>query len=164
MVGDIANPLYNACNLAVDAVVVAFNYRLGPLGFLGLHAAGIKGNMAIHDYLLALEWVRENIAAFGGNPNKVVIFGQSAGADNVFTVSALPQARKLISGAILESGGGIDLIPPHIAQYSGTSYAETLGCSASDASWKLHLIRYHHILTTAILASLFARQDSIRAY
>lgn len=134
VVGDIGNPLYDACNLATDAIIVAFNYRLGPLGFLGLVDAGIKGNMALHDSLLALQWVKENIAAFGGDANKVMMFGQSAGADNVFTVSALPQAEKLLSGVVLESGGGIDLIPPTIASYSGSSYAQTLGCGISDVS------------------------------
>ncbi|KAK7426657.1 hypothetical protein QQZ08_006835 [Neonectria magnoliae] len=132
--GALSYPLYNACNLAQDAIVVAFNYRLGPLGFLGLESAGIKGNMAIQDYLAALQWVKANIAAFGGDASAVVLFGQSAGGDDTFTVSTLPQAKSLISAAILQSGGGQDLTSKSLAQYCGASYAETLKCGVQDLS------------------------------
>lgn len=66
--GSISNPTYNGCNLATDAVVVSVNYRLGPLGFLGLQSYGIQGNMGIQDHLLGLQWVKENIQHFGGDP------------------------------------------------------------------------------------------------
>ena len=66
--GSISNPTYNGCNLAADSVVVSVNYRLGPLGFLGLQEYGIQGNMGIQDQLLALQWVQDNIEAFGGDP------------------------------------------------------------------------------------------------
>ncbi|KPM34614.1 hypothetical protein AK830_g11954 [Neonectria ditissima] len=132
--GALSYPLYNACNLAQDAIVVAFNYRLGPLGFLGLKSAGIKGNMAIQDYLAALQWVKANIGAFGGDVSAVVLFGQSAGGDDTFTVSTLPQAKSLISAAILESGGGQTLTSRSLAQYCGASYAETLKCGVHDLS------------------------------
>ena len=63
--GGISDPLYDGCNIASgDAMLVSINYRLGPLGFLALDSAGIAGNQAIQDILLALEWVQENIAAF----------------------------------------------------------------------------------------------------
>ncbi|KAF5004289.1 hypothetical protein FDECE_9199 [Fusarium decemcellulare] len=130
--GALTYPLYDACNLATDAVVVSFNYRLGPLGFLGLASAGIKGNMAIKDYMAALTWVKENIAAFGGNSEKVMLFGQSAGADDTFVFSTLPQAKHLVSSAILESGGGQDLTPYGTAQLTGASFAKTLGCGETD--------------------------------
>lgn len=132
--GALSYPLYDGCNLATDAVVVSFNYRLGPLGFLSLDSAGIKGNMAVHDYIAALNWVKENIAAFGGNNEKMVLFGQSAGADDTFAFSALPQARGLVSSVILESGGGQDLTPYETAQLAGSSFAATLGCSETDVS------------------------------
>lgn len=90
--------------------------------------------MAIQDYLLALQWVKDNIGAFGGNPEQIMLFGQSAGADNVFVVSTLEEAEPLLNGVIVESGGGIDVIPPEIAQYTGASFAETLGCGDSDVS------------------------------
>lgn len=67
--GGISDPLYDGCNIAQDnALLVSINYRLGPLGFLALEGAGIKGNQAIQDLLLGLEWVQKNIAAFGGDP------------------------------------------------------------------------------------------------
>ena len=67
--GGISDPLYDGCNIASgDALLVSINYRLGPLGFLALDSAGITGNQATQDILLALEWVQENIAAFGGDP------------------------------------------------------------------------------------------------
>lgn len=128
VVGSINDALYNGCTLATDAIVIMFNYRLGPLGFLSLPGVGIEGNMAIKDALLALQWVRSHGALFGGDVNKVMMFGQSAGADNVFVLSSLKEAKSLMSGVVLESGGGIDVIPPDIADYSAKSFFETLGC------------------------------------
>jgi carboxylesterase type B len=66
--GGIADPLYDGCNSASDAIVVSINYRVGPLGFLYLPQADIHGNMAVQDVQLGLEWVQANIAAFGGDP------------------------------------------------------------------------------------------------
>ncbi|PNP50259.1 hypothetical protein THARTR1_08967 [Trichoderma harzianum] len=109
--GAITYPLYDSCNLATDAIVVKFNYRLGPLGFLALPDAGLRGNMAIQDYLAALTWVKHNIKAFGGDSAKVMLFGQSAGADDTFVVSTLPESKYLISAAVMESGGGQDVAP-----------------------------------------------------
>lgn len=66
--GGTADPLYNGCNLATDAVVVTLAYRVGALGFLGLESAGIPGNMGLQDLKLGIQWVQDNIAAFGGDP------------------------------------------------------------------------------------------------
>lgn len=67
--GGIQNAMYDGCNLAAhDTLVVAINYRLGPLGFLALNSAGIAGNFGIEDIILGLEWVQSNIVKFGGNP------------------------------------------------------------------------------------------------
>lgn len=67
--GGISDPLYNGCNLAkAGTVFVTINYRLGTLGFLALESAGIAGNFGIQDILLGLQWVQDNIAAFGGDP------------------------------------------------------------------------------------------------
>jgi para-nitrobenzyl esterase len=94
-----------------DVVVVTMNYRLGPLGFLHLadefgDALAGSGNAGILDQVAALEWVRESIAAFGGNPDDVTIFGESAGANSVGTLLALPAARGLFHKAIAQSGAG----------------------------------------------------------
>jgi para-nitrobenzyl esterase len=94
-----------------DVVVVTINYRLGPLGFLHLadafgdRAEG-SGNAGILDQVAALEWVHESIAAFGGNPDDVTIFGESAGANSVGALLALPAARGLFRKAIAQSGAG----------------------------------------------------------
>lgn len=66
--GGISNPLYDGCNSATDSILVSINYRVGPLGFLSLRAADLKGNFGIEDILLGLKWVKDSIASFGGDP------------------------------------------------------------------------------------------------
>lgn len=66
------------------------NFRLGPLGFLEYPDAGITGNYGIQDQLLALRWVQEEISTFGGDPDKVLLFGQSSGAMDSYLLSSLP--------------------------------------------------------------------------
>ena len=135
LAGAISDPLYDGCNVTnTNAILVAVNYRLGPLGFLAVKDAGISGNQAIQDILLSLQWVQDNIAAFGGDPRKVLLHGQSAGAYNTFTVATLPQAPKLMAAAIMESGGGRDSAPYEIEPKVGASYAQGLNCSTSDAA------------------------------
>ena len=92
-----------------DAVVVTINYRLGALGFLNLReATGGKvpaiGNEGLLDQVFALEWVKDNIAAFGGDPGNVTIFGESAGGMSVGCLLGMPQARGLFHKAIPQSG------------------------------------------------------------
>ncbi|KZS97216.1 alpha/beta-hydrolase [Sistotremastrum niveocremeum HHB9708] len=133
--GGISDPLYDGCNVAAGgAVMVSISYRVGPLGFLALKSAGIAGNQAVQDILLGLQWIQENIAAFGGNPKQVVLQGQSAGAGNTFVVSSLPQALSLIQAAIMESGGGQDYPSNSTAQLLGASYTSALNCSTADIS------------------------------
>jgi len=90
-------------------VVVTLNYRLGPLGFFAhpdLAAEGSNvGNQGLLDQNLALQWVKENIAAFGGNPNNVTIFGESAGSSDVCTHVASPKSAGLFHRAVSQSGG-----------------------------------------------------------
>jgi carboxylesterase type B len=66
--GGISDPTYDGCFSATDSIVVSINYRVGPLGFLALSEMGLHGNFGIQDQLLGLQWVQENIAAFGGDP------------------------------------------------------------------------------------------------
>ncbi|KAF8856038.1 alpha/beta-hydrolase [Acephala macrosclerotiorum] len=128
--GGISDPLYNGCNLAEEgALLVSINYRLGSLGFLALESAGITGNFGIEDILLGLQWIQDNIAAFGGSTKKVLLFGQSAGATNAFIVSTLPQATSLINSVISESGAGRDVATSDVAYTLGASYADSLNCS-----------------------------------
>lgn len=94
-------------------IAVTINYRLGPLGFACLpqlaEEAGHTGNYGLYDQLAALQWVRDNIAAFGGNAEKITIMGQSAGAMSVQQLCLSPLAKGMFAGAVLSSGGGIGL-------------------------------------------------------
>jgi para-nitrobenzyl esterase len=97
-------PEYHGTSVAQRGVTyVSFNYRLGAFGFLAHPEAG--GNAAVQDWVAALQWVSRNIAAFGGDPGNVTIFGQSAGATAVRTLLATPSAQGLFHRAILESAG-----------------------------------------------------------
>jgi para-nitrobenzyl esterase len=105
-------PTYSGEVLAHKGVVlVSIAYRVGPLGFLAhpeLSAESpehVSGNYGLLDMMAALQWVRENIGAFGGDPNKVTIFGESAGGIAVSMLCASPLAKGLFDGAISESGG-----------------------------------------------------------
>jgi para-nitrobenzyl esterase len=104
-------PLYDGANLASQGVVfVSINYRVGILGSFAHPALsaesanGCSGNYGLMDQIAALRWVRENIAAFGGDPGNVTIFGQSAGAFSVGYHLVMPQSRGLFHRAIAESG------------------------------------------------------------
>jgi para-nitrobenzyl esterase len=111
LVGGWSNqPSYDGTAIASRGVVlVSVNYRLGPLGFLALPELsaespdGASGNYGMLDQIAALEWVRRNIAAFGGDADRVTIFGESAGGTSVVTLMASPMSRKLVNGAIAQS-------------------------------------------------------------
>ncbi|MDT5239183.1 MAG: para-nitrobenzyl esterase, partial [Mycobacterium sp.] len=110
ILGSSAQPLYHGRVLASsgDVVVVTVNYRLGALGFLDLSPfssskASFETNLGLRDVLFALHWVRDNVAAFGGDPGRVTIFGESAGAGMVTTLLASPAAAGLFSAAIAQS-------------------------------------------------------------
>jgi len=107
--GDV--PVYDGAPLAEKGlVVVNMNYRVGALGFLAYPEltaeSGSSGNYGLLDQVAALEWVRENIAAFGGDPKRVMVAGQSAGAMSVYLLTASPTARGLFHRAAIESGPG----------------------------------------------------------
>jgi len=98
---------------AHGGVLVTFNYRLGVLGFF-THPAlsaesphGVSGNYGMLDQIAALKWVKANIAQFGGDPDRITIMGQSAGAMSVQTLVTSPLSKDLIAGAIIQSGGGV---------------------------------------------------------
>ncbi|MBY0443098.1 MAG: carboxylesterase family protein, partial [Mycobacteriaceae bacterium] len=109
LMGSSATPLYDGAALARrGCVYVSVNYRLGVLGCLDLSSLStsditIDSNLFLRDLVLALHWVRDNIAEFGGNPDNVTIFGESAGAQAVATLLAVPAANGLFHQAISES-------------------------------------------------------------
>ena len=109
--GSGSTPWYDGRRLATrgDVVVVSINYRLGALGFLRLdHLLGdefaTSGNSGLLDQIAALEWVRDNIEAFGGDPDQVMIFGESAGGMSVSTLLGTPASRGLFHAAAPQSG------------------------------------------------------------
>ena len=87
-----------------NVIVVAVQYRLGALGFFNVPGSTIKGNYGLMDQLESLKWVQKNIAAFGGDPLKVTILGQSAGGISVAMLLLMPQSKNLFRGAIAQSG------------------------------------------------------------
>ena len=116
-----------------DIVLVSFNYRLGNFGFFAHPAVsaeqrgGMLGNYGLMDQLAALEWVQRNIAAFGGDPGNVTLFGESAGGMSVHVLLTSPLARGLFQKAIIESGGGRpDLLRMRPLSGSASS-AESIG-------------------------------------
>lgn len=107
LVGSGSLDMYNGHNLASKGVVVVtINYRLGSLGFLA-HPDGLSGNYAFLDQLAALQWVQRNIEKFGGDPNKVTIFGESAGAMSTTTLMLSPLSENLFHRVIAQSGSPI---------------------------------------------------------
>ncbi|KAF0247894.1 MAG: para-nitrobenzyl esterase, partial [bacterium] len=123
-------------------LVVSINYRLGPLGFFSHPTLsnedrqnGVSGNYGLMDQIFALQWVQKNIRNFGGDPNNVTIFGESAGGRNVLALITSPKATGLFHKAIVESGAPlfVDIplranAPGLSAEGVGTEASKTLGC------------------------------------
>ena len=151
--GSSSSPNTSGVGFAKQGVVlVAMNYRVGRFGFFAHPALSRerpeenKGNYAYMDQIAALQWVKRNIAAFGGNPNNVTIFGFSAGGVSVHSMLASPQARGLFHKAIAESGGsrdsvltarpmskdGVDPNYPVSAETIGSQFARSMGIEGTD--------------------------------
>jgi len=141
--GSASMPLYWGDELArKGAVVVTIAYRLGPFGFLALPALTAEsphhasGNYGLEDQVAALAWVRRNISVFGGDPGRVAIAGQSAGAESVSLLMASPLAKGLFQRAIAESGGlfePVGLAPGYQlanAERDGEAYAASVGAKS----------------------------------
>ncbi|GAB3461118.1 carboxylesterase family protein [Streptomonospora sediminis] len=132
--GSTRSPLYDGAAFARDGVVVVtLNYRLGVAGFLD--AAGAPRNRGLLDVLAALEWVRGNIAAFGGDPGNVTLAGQSAGATTVAGVLADPRAENLFHRAIVQSGSGLGAFSPEQGERVTRAAAAALGVAPDAAGF-----------------------------
>jgi para-nitrobenzyl esterase len=151
--GSGSGPMTSGTPFAKQGVVlVTFNYRLGRFGFFAFPALSLehpeeaKGNYAYMDQVAALQWVKRNIAGFGGDPGNVTIFGFSAGGVSVHSLLAMPQARGLFHKAIIESGGsrdsvltarpmsqdGVDPNYPVSGETLGINFARAMGIQGTD--------------------------------
>ncbi|XP_034378062.1 acylcarnitine hydrolase [Arvicanthis niloticus] len=125
-----------------DLVVVTIQYRLGVLGFFSTGDEHARGNWGFLDQVAALRWVKQNIAHFGGNPDRVTIFGESAGGTSVSTHVVSPLSQGLFHGAIMESG--VALLPDLISENSemvSTTVAKLSGCEAMDSEALVRCLR-----------------------
>ena len=122
---------------AEDAVVITLNYRLGSLGFLAHPAfgsendSGSAGNYGLMDVIFGLQWVRENAREFGGDPERVLVFGTSAGGSQTCAVAASPLAEGLFSVAAAHSSGGCDCFESETATDLALRLAEDAGCDGA---------------------------------
>src|SRR5689334_22034464 len=145
--GQTSAPIYDGAKLAAKGVIlVSVAYRLGAFGFLAhpelsRESGKGSGNFGLQDQIAGLQWVKTNIAKFGGDPSRVTIFGESAGGIAVSMLCASPAAKGLFQGAISESGGnfgpgridngategGVTMVPLKMAEASGHQFLEKLG-------------------------------------
>jgi para-nitrobenzyl esterase len=133
--------LYDGANFAnaTGAIIVTMNYRLGPFGFLSNAALRTEdpahpsaGNYALEDQIASFQWVKTNIAAFGGDPARVTIFGESAGGTSMLDHLASPKSAGLFAHMIIESGWcpeGAAAQPQTMGDQSGANLATALGCT-----------------------------------
>lgn len=146
--GSTSEPVHNGEHLARKGVVlVSIAYRVGQLGFLahpelsGENLNNVSGNYGLLDQIAGLQWIQDNIAAFGGDPNKVTIFGESAGGISVSMLCASPLAKGLFHGAISQSGGSFGPTRPTTypgenmktlqqAEQAGIEYARKVGANS----------------------------------
>ncbi len=140
LVGSGSSPWSDGANLCRldDVVVVSFNHRLGALGYLHLEdIAGPDfagaGTAGIMDIVAALEWVRDNIAAFGGDPGNVTIFGESGGGAKVSVLMALPGAKGLFHKAIIQSGPAVQMANREDGTNTARQLLQQLGLDAARA-------------------------------
>src|SRR6185312_3711188 len=138
--GSSATPIYDGAAVArKGCVYVSVNYRLGALGCLDLSSLSNKDvifddNLYLRDLVMALRWVRDNIAVFGGEPDNVTIFGESAGAHAVATLLAVPAAKGLFTRAISESpAAGLTRSRETAAEFA-KRFAHLLGARTQDAA------------------------------
>ena len=127
---------YDGGRLAADGdvVVVSVNYRLGALGYLVQENVS-EGNLGLYDQILALEWVRDNIAALGGDPTNVTVFGQSAGGLSTLALLSIPSSRALIRRAVVQSSPGLSSIQSvEEALEVGLYFARAVGQDPTTAS------------------------------
>ncbi|XP_072488925.1 bile salt-activated lipase [Notamacropus eugenii] len=131
------NYLYDGEEIATrgNVIVVTFNYRVGPLGFLSTGDSNLPGNFGLWDQHMAIAWVKRNIALFGGDPDNITIFGESAGGASVSLQTLSPHSKGLIKRAISQSGVATS---PWVIQKNPLLWAKTVaskvGCPVDDTA------------------------------
>lgn len=157
-------PGYDGANLARkgDVVVVTLNHRLNVLGFLDLSEFGPEyaesGNAGLLDLVAALEWVRDNAEAFGGDPDNVTIFGQSGGGGKVSVLCATPAAKGLFHKAIVQSGSTLSTMTAEMSRRIGRETARRLGVE-NDIS-KIADVPYKELLAAGTAAVAAVRTQA----
>jgi len=139
IMGSSSDPMYDNDKLLKrgNIVLVSINYRLGMLGFLRLKdVTGGKipatGNEGLLDQVLALKWVKDNIAAFGGDPKNITVFGESAGSMSIACLMVMPEAKGLFQKSIMESGAGSVAVPNEEANRCGEQFLKVSGIKSDD--------------------------------
>lgn len=148
-----------------DVVVVTLNHRLNVLGHLDLSFFGEKyaasGNVGMMDIVKALEWVRDNIGNFGGDPDNVTIFGQSGGGGKVTTLMAMPSAKGLFKKAIVESGSITTVMDKKYSQRIGRYTVHNLGLSPLKAD-EITKVPYDRLLAACQQAVAQVREEAAK--
>jgi para-nitrobenzyl esterase len=154
---------FDGANLARkhEVVVVTLNHRLNVFGFtylaeLGGEKFADSGNVGMRDIILALRWVRDNIAAFGGDPGNVTIFGQSGGGGKVGALLAMPAAKGLFHRAVAESAAGIAGVPRSEATQSAELFLAQLGLKPADVD------QLQTLPTERLVSAFIAARNSLR--
>lgn len=158
-------PGYDGASLARkgDVVVVTLNHRLNVLGFLDLSDFGpeyaVSGNAGLLDLVAALNWVRDNAEAFGGDPGNVTIFGQSGGGGKVSTLCATPAAKGLFHKAVVQSGSTLSTMTSEMSRRIGRETVRQLGFTAGNIG-EISKIPYEKLLAAGTAAVETVRKQA----
>ncbi|MGO1315830.1 MAG: carboxylesterase/lipase family protein [Cellulomonadaceae bacterium] len=160
--GSVSVPAFDGSTLAStgDMVYVSVNHRIGALGYLDLSDRSVserrfESNLALRDQVAALEWVRDNIAAFGGDPGNVTLLGTSRGATAVTTLLCVPAAAGLFARAVAQSPAPYSAQEHDVARRWADAFVDLLGADVADAA---------QVLDTASAAELVAAAERLTAY
>jgi para-nitrobenzyl esterase len=156
---------YDGTNLAIkgDVVVCTLNHRLGPFGYMDLSAIGgapfaASGVAGLLDLVAALEWIRDNIANFGGDPGNVTIFGQSGGGAKVNCLLAMPSAKGLFHKAFCMSGSSLRMVEKDVATKLGSTVMQEAGLTAGNIK-ELQAMPWEDLLKVASVANRKMEED-----
>ena len=146
--------LYDGSHIAKtqNVIVVTINYRLGALGFLNNNQS-FTGNYGIKDQRFAMQWIQQNIASFGGDPTRVTLFGQSAGAMSIATHMISPKSKNLFHRAILESEPfGLPFRTTSEFEGLASAFADKANCTSGDVETCLRNLPYEKIIEAQVAA------------